>query len=185
MTRKWEWVRISKLNWLWTRKSLRVYMSSRLLSVANEHNSIVAVVRKGHLQRIKKHWQQPVAASHVVRHGDKVECSISELQPLKAEGEDIPLDIVYEDDHVLVVNKPAHMGKLQQNRKYYATYNALLEIKEPLLKETSLLNSEFTGGRGVWTVYSCIYIVYVQDAGVKAILFEESIVKQKDPTQGI
>lgn len=32
-------------------------------------------------------------------------------------------------------------GKLRQTRKYYATYNALLEIKELMLKETSLLNS--------------------------------------------
>ncbi|XP_010548475.1 PREDICTED: coiled-coil domain-containing protein 93 isoform X3 [Tarenaya hassleriana] len=31
--------------------------------------------------------------------------------------------------------------KLQQTRKLYATYNALLEIKELMLKETSLLNS--------------------------------------------
>ncbi|KAK4429435.1 RNA pseudouridine synthase 2, chloroplastic [Sesamum alatum] len=47
--------------------------------------------------------------SHVVRDGDVVNCTIAELQPLRAEAEDIPLDIVYEDDHVLVVNKPAHM----------------------------------------------------------------------------
>lgn len=45
----------------------------------------------------------------MVRAGDEVSCIISDLQPLKAEPEDIPLDIVYEDDHVLVVNKPAHM----------------------------------------------------------------------------
>ncbi|XP_058180726.1 RNA pseudouridine synthase 2, chloroplastic-like [Rhododendron vialii] len=45
----------------------------------------------------------------MVRDGDEVECTISELQPLKAEPEDIPLDIVHEDEHVLVVNKPAHM----------------------------------------------------------------------------
>ncbi|KAM7276628.1 hypothetical protein ACFE04_018494 [Oxalis oulophora] len=32
-------------------------------------------------------------------------------------------------------------NKLRQTRKYYATYNALLEIKELMLKETSLLNS--------------------------------------------
>ncbi|XP_059642659.1 uncharacterized protein LOC132284564 isoform X2 [Cornus florida] len=32
-------------------------------------------------------------------------------------------------------------GKLQQTRKYYATFNALLEIKDLMLKETSLLNS--------------------------------------------
>ncbi|KAH7523469.1 hypothetical protein FEM48_Zijuj06G0014600 [Ziziphus jujuba var. spinosa] len=47
--------------------------------------------------------------SHNVKAGDRVNCTISELQPLRAEPENIPLDIVYEDDHVLVVNKPAHM----------------------------------------------------------------------------
>ncbi|KAA8537477.1 hypothetical protein F0562_027085 [Nyssa sinensis] len=47
--------------------------------------------------------------SHMVRYGDKVNCTISELQPLRAEPEDIPLNIVFEDEHVLVVNKPAHM----------------------------------------------------------------------------
>lgn len=47
--------------------------------------------------------------SHNVKAGDEVNFTISELQPLKAEPEDIPLDIVYEDKHLLVVNKPAHM----------------------------------------------------------------------------
>lgn len=52
----------------------------------------------------------------MVKAGDEVSCLISELQPLKAEPEDIPLDIVYEDDHVLVVNKPAHMvSKMMYN----------------------------------------------------------------------
>src|SRR5205085_10361842 len=32
-----------------------------------------------------------------------------ELPPLKAIAEDIPLDVVYEDDHLAVVNKPAGM----------------------------------------------------------------------------
>ncbi|CAF2065117.1 unnamed protein product [Brassica napus] len=47
--------------------------------------------------------------SHNVKAGDEVHCTISKLQPLRAEPEDIPLDIVYEDQHVLVVNKPPHM----------------------------------------------------------------------------
>ncbi|XP_057995636.1 RNA pseudouridine synthase 2, chloroplastic isoform X3 [Hevea brasiliensis] len=47
--------------------------------------------------------------SHNVKAGDKVSCTISELQPLRAEPEDIPLEIVYEDEHLLVVNKPPHM----------------------------------------------------------------------------
>ena len=45
----------------------------------------------------------------MIRAGDKVNCTISELQPLRADPEDLPLDIVFEDAHVLVVNKPAHM----------------------------------------------------------------------------
>ncbi|XBI13884.1 hypothetical protein VPH35_140557 [Triticum aestivum] len=53
---------------------------------------------------------RPVSkVSHTVKGGDKVSCTVSELQPLRAEAEDIPLDIVYEDEHLLVVNKPAHM----------------------------------------------------------------------------
>ncbi|KAL3372284.1 hypothetical protein AABB24_008705 [Solanum stoloniferum] len=47
--------------------------------------------------------------SHMVKGGDKVDCTIADLKPLRAEPEDIPLDIVYEDEHVFVVNKPAHM----------------------------------------------------------------------------
>ena len=35
-------------------------MSSVLQNIASGHNSIVAVVGKGHLQGIKKHWKQPV-----------------------------------------------------------------------------------------------------------------------------
>ncbi|KAL2522298.1 RNA pseudouridylate synthase [Forsythia ovata] len=50
-----------------------------------------------------------IEVSHVVREGDTVNCTIAELQPLRAEAEDIPLDIVYEDEHLLVVNKAAHM----------------------------------------------------------------------------
>ncbi|XP_020704971.1 RNA pseudouridine synthase 2, chloroplastic-like isoform X1 [Dendrobium catenatum] len=47
--------------------------------------------------------------SHILKGGDKVSCVVCELEPLKAEPEEIPLNIVYEDEHVLVVNKPAHM----------------------------------------------------------------------------
>ncbi|KAH6761180.1 TraB family protein, partial [Perilla frutescens var. frutescens] len=36
------------------------YMSATLLRVAREHNSVVAVVRMGHLVGIQKNWKQPV-----------------------------------------------------------------------------------------------------------------------------
>ncbi|KFK31131.1 hypothetical protein AALP_AA6G071900 [Arabis alpina] len=36
------------------------YMSCMLLRVASEHSSVVAVVGRGHLQGIKKNWNQPI-----------------------------------------------------------------------------------------------------------------------------
>ncbi|KAF3976719.1 hypothetical protein CMV_000118 [Castanea mollissima] len=42
------------------------YMSSTLLKIASEHSSVVAVVGKGHLQGIKKHWMQPVVVKDLL-----------------------------------------------------------------------------------------------------------------------
>jgi 23S rRNA-/tRNA-specific pseudouridylate synthase len=47
--------------------------------------------------------------SHVVRQGDVVEAELTGWAPLDANPEDIALDVVYEDKHVIVINKPAHM----------------------------------------------------------------------------
>jgi pheromone shutdown protein TraB len=35
-------------------------MSSILLRIAKEHTLVVAVIGKGHLQGIKKYWEQPI-----------------------------------------------------------------------------------------------------------------------------
>ncbi|XP_073006138.1 uncharacterized protein [Typha latifolia] len=43
-----------------------MYMSSKLLKVANNHSSVVAVVGKGHLAGIKKHWKQPIEVKHLL-----------------------------------------------------------------------------------------------------------------------
>ncbi|SHF49942.1 RluA family pseudouridine synthase [Ornithinibacillus halophilus] len=50
-----------------------------------------------------------VKANHKCHLGDKVEWSIPEVQPLEIEAENIPLDVVYEDSDVIVVNKPKGM----------------------------------------------------------------------------
>lgn len=44
-----------------------------------------------------------------VKQGDYIELTIPEPEVLTVEAEDIPLDIVYEDEDVLVVNKPKGM----------------------------------------------------------------------------
>ncbi|TKT75343.1 RluA family pseudouridine synthase [Aquamicrobium sp. LC103] len=39
--------------------------------------------------------------------GDRVEIVVPEPEAAEPQGEDIPLDILYEDDHLIVINKPA------------------------------------------------------------------------------
>ena len=50
-----------------------------------------------------------VKPSHPVAPGEEIEVTLPRPPRQDAEAEDIPLDIVYEDDDLLVVNKPAGM----------------------------------------------------------------------------
>lgn len=47
--------------------------------------------------------------SYKVQKGDLIQVTVLPLEPLKLEAENIPLDIVYEDEDVIVVNKPQGM----------------------------------------------------------------------------
>jgi len=47
--------------------------------------------------------------SHMVCPGDQIQVTIPEPLPSHLKAEDIPLDIVYEDDNIVVINKPAGM----------------------------------------------------------------------------
>ena len=49
----------------------------------------------------------PAKASAVLRGGERIEVTPAELPPLRAEPEDLPLDILYEDASVIAVDKPA------------------------------------------------------------------------------
>jgi 23S rRNA pseudouridine1911/1915/1917 synthase len=46
-------------------------------------------------------------ASYVVRGGETIKVDPAELRPLRAFAEDIPIDILYLDDDIIAVNKPA------------------------------------------------------------------------------
>ena len=48
-------------------------------------------------------------AGYKVRAKEKIEVQIPALEPLNTEPENLPLDIIFEDEHMLVVNKPAGM----------------------------------------------------------------------------
>ena len=50
-----------------------------------------------------------VKAGYRLEKGDIITYDIPEQKPLEVKAEDIPLDIVYEDHDVIVVNKPRGM----------------------------------------------------------------------------
>ena len=68
-------------------------------------SALQALVADGHVQCNGK----TVAKSLKLKAGDTVLLEIPDAKPIEAVPQDIPLDIVYEDAHLLVVNKPKGM----------------------------------------------------------------------------
>ena len=52
---------------------------------------------------------KPAKASLKVKEGDVVELEIPEAKPLEVASEDIPLKIIYEDEDILIIDKPQGM----------------------------------------------------------------------------
>ncbi len=52
---------------------------------------------------------RPTRANYKVRPGDTIEITVMKPPPIELIPQDIPLDVVYEDEDLLVVNKPAGM----------------------------------------------------------------------------
>jgi 23S rRNA pseudouridine1911/1915/1917 synthase len=50
---------------------------------------------------------QIAKASQKIKPGDKITMDVPKPEPLALQGEPIPLDVLYEDDQLLVLNKPA------------------------------------------------------------------------------
>ncbi len=74
-----------------------------------------------------EHNGKAAKKSAVVSEGDSLVISLPDPVPLTAEPEDIPLEIAYEDQHLLVVNKPKDMVVHPAARNYTGTLvNALL-----------------------------------------------------------
>ncbi len=68
-----------------------------------------------------------VRSSHQVSPGETIHITLPKSPPQKAAPENIPLDILYEDDELLVVNKPAGMVTHPAHGNYSGTLvNALL-----------------------------------------------------------
>ena len=57
--------------------------------------------------RVRVNGEAARKSSLKLRGGERIEVEPAELKPLRAYAEEIPLDVLYEDDDVVAVNKPA------------------------------------------------------------------------------
>ena len=68
-----------------------------------------------------------------LKGGDEVEIKIPEVKPLEIKKEDIPLDVIYEDEDILIINKPQGMVVHPANGNYEHTLvNAVLNYSDDL-----------------------------------------------------
>ena len=83
---------------------LDVYLTEQI------QNATRAKVQRGIKEGlVKVHGRVKTKRSHTVQPGDLIECLIQKLPPVELLPEDIPLDILFEDEFLMVVNKPADM----------------------------------------------------------------------------
>ncbi len=87
----------------------RSYPNERLDAFLRRHfpalsrGAVQRLIEQGHITVNAK----PTKATHTPRAGEIVRIEFPEAKPAEAQPEDIPLDIIYEDESLLVLNKPA------------------------------------------------------------------------------
>ena len=102
-------------------KRLDVYLAEKNSSLSRSH--IKKLIDSGSIT-VNSHT---VKVSCRLREGDVIEVLLAPPQELQVEAQDLPLDILYEDDSIIVVNKPAGMVVHPAAGNYSGTLvNALL-----------------------------------------------------------
>lgn len=102
-------------------------------SIENATRSRIQKLIKSNLVTVNNKFVKP---NYLISPGDKIEITIPVTpRPEETEPEDIPLDIVYEDEYLIVVNKPAGMVAHPALGNYSGTLvNALLNYTQKLSK---------------------------------------------------
>ena len=102
------------------------YRLDKVLAVFNEEISrsyIAKLIDDGHVHvngKIEK-------ASYKVKTNDEIALDVPEAKPLEIKKENIPLNVIYEDDDILIIDKPQGMVVHPSNGHYEHTLvNAIL-----------------------------------------------------------
>ncbi|WP_455377874.1 RluA family pseudouridine synthase [Petrachloros mirabilis] len=82
-------------------KRLDIFLVNRERDISRS-----AIQRLIELGRIRIN-DQVVKPSQKIKPGDKITMDVPKAEPLELKGEAIPLEILFEDEHLLVLNKPA------------------------------------------------------------------------------
>ncbi len=103
-------------------KRLDVYLASLNNDVTRSY--IKNLIKEGN---ILVNGKTPTKSGYVLKENDIVEFNMPEIKELKIEPQDIKLDIVYEDEDILIVNKEKGMVVHPANGNYDNTLvNALM-----------------------------------------------------------
>ncbi|BAZ70053.1 MAG: RluA family pseudouridine synthase [Pelatocladus maniniholoensis HA4357-MV3] len=78
------------------------YLTEQLTDLSRSR--IQQLIEQGQVQLNSKVC---ISKKMIVRLGDRITVTIPPVEPLELTAEDIPLDILYEDDHILILNKTA------------------------------------------------------------------------------
>ncbi len=95
---------MEKINYL-ADENIRIdkFIASKLEGVTRSH--IQKLIDEGNVTVDGKN----VKSNHKLKIGQNIEVTLPEAKQLDVKAEEIDLDIVYEDEHMLVVNKPQNM----------------------------------------------------------------------------
>ncbi|MCI1959114.1 MAG: RluA family pseudouridine synthase [Clostridia bacterium] len=102
-------------------KRIDVYISSLLDELSR--SQVQKLIEEKHISINNK----SIKSNYKLRCNDIINVEIPDPQPLEIEAEDIPLDIIYEDKDIIVINKPQNMVVHPAPGHYSGTVvNALL-----------------------------------------------------------
>lgn len=126
--RNWE-----EMKWEETKYQFNIYEEQKGIRIDLVLSLALADTSRSFIQKlfdagsVKVNDAVCLSKKYKVAEGDRVEINLPKPAELKIEAENIPIDIVYEDDHVLIVNKPKGMVVHPASGNYTGTLvNAIM-----------------------------------------------------------